>query len=122
MKICIPVNENKGMESTVYNHFGSAPLFLIYDSEKEDVKVLENKDLHHEHGKCQPLKAISGESVDAVIVGGIGMGAISRLNSEGIKVYKMGADTLLKNIELFNSGKLAEFSTSNCCDHHGCKH
>lgn len=122
MKICIPVNENKGIESIIYNHFGSAPMFLIYDSEKEDVKVLENHDLHHQHGMCQPLKAISGESVDAVIVGGIGMGAISKLSAEGIKVYKADADTLLKNVELFNNGKLAEFSPNNCCSHHDCKH
>lgn len=122
MKICIPVNENKGLESAVYSHFGSAPMFLVYDSEKKAVKVLENNDLHHQHGMCQPLKAISGESIDAVIVGGIGRGAISKLNAEGIRVYKAEADTLLKNVELFKDGKLSEFSPDNCCDHHDCKH
>ena len=31
MKICFPVAENKGLESPVYNHFGSAPMFLLVD-------------------------------------------------------------------------------------------
>lgn len=122
MKICVPVNENKGMESMVYNHFGSAPLFMVYDTEKKDVKALENKDLNHQHGMCQPLKAISGEEVDAVIVGGIGAGAISKLNAQGIRVYKAETDTLSKNIELLINDKLSEFSMKNCCSHDDCKH
>ena len=38
--------------------------------------------------RCNPIKALSGEVVDAVVVGGIGKGAIIKLNSMGIKVYK----------------------------------
>lgn len=118
MKICIPVEENKGLASTTFNHFGSAPYFLIYDSEKGEVKAIDNKNLHHAHGQCQPLGALGGENVDAVLVGGIGAGAFSKLNNLGIKVYKVDAETVEENIEKFNNGQLPEFSLANSCNHH----
>ena len=31
MKVCVPVSENKGMESVPFGHFGSAPEFVICD-------------------------------------------------------------------------------------------
>ena len=34
MKIAFPTRDNKGMESPVFGHFGSAPHFLIVDSDK----------------------------------------------------------------------------------------
>lgn len=122
MRICIPVKENKGLDSVAYNHFGSAPYFLIYDDENENVKVIENGDLHHEHGMCQPLKALGGENVDAILVGGIGAGALMKLNSQGIKVYRVAGETAINNVKLLKDNQLAEFSANNSCNHHGCEH
>ncbi|MDF2675908.1 MAG: dinitrogenase iron-molybdenum cofactor family protein [Bacillota bacterium] len=120
MKICMPVLENKGLESMAYNHFGSAPIFLIYNTENNEVKVIENGDAEHEHGKCQPLKAIGNEDIDAVLVGGIGRGALTKLNSKNIKVYKAENDTLVKNVELLNNNKLNLYIIDDSCSgHHG---
>lgn len=122
MKICIPVKENKGLDSVAFNHFGSAPFFLIYDLEKGEIKAIENEDLHHAHGMCQPLKAIGGENVDAILVGGIGAGALTKLNNQGIKVYRVENETVAKNIELLKENKLKEFSSNHSCSNHGCSH
>ena len=122
MKVCIPIEENKGLESIAFNHFGTAPFFLIYDLENEEIKVIENGDLNHSHGMCQPLKALGGEKVDAILVGGIGAGALMKLNNQGIKAYKVASETVLKNIDLLKSNKLGEFSVNNSCNHHGCHH
>ena len=35
MRICIPVQKNEGSESKPYNHFGSAPKFLVVNLEGE---------------------------------------------------------------------------------------
>ena len=59
MKVCFPVKSNEGLSSVPYNHFGSAPEFVICDLESNDVKSIGNGDLGHEHGKCQPIKALS---------------------------------------------------------------
>ncbi|WP_343101707.1 NifB/NifX family molybdenum-iron cluster-binding protein [Romboutsia sp. MSSM.1001216sp_RTP31141st1_G3_RTP31141_220114] len=122
MKICMPVEVNEGLLSKPFGHFGSAPMFLVYDLESNEVSALDNGDLGHEHGKCQPIKALSGNVVDAVIVGGIGQGAIVKLNSMGIKVYKALGATLKENIDLFNENKLNEFPSNHTCSHDGCNH
>lgn len=120
MRVCVPVKENNGLESIAYNHFGSAPFFLICDLESKEIKVIENGDLHHAHGMCQPLKALAGETVDAILVGGIGAGALMKLNNQGIKVYKVADETVARNIELLNQNELGEFSANNSCNHHDC--
>ncbi|GAA3646317.1 NifB/NifX family molybdenum-iron cluster-binding protein [Asaccharospora irregularis] len=122
MKICIPVEENKGLESAPFGHFGSAPMFLVCDLEKNELTPLDNGDLGHEHGKCQPMKALSGNVVDAVIVGGIGQGAIIKLGEMGIKVYRAKGETIKENLELFKEGKLEEFASNHSCNHDDCGH
>lgn len=122
MRICIPIKENKGLDSIAHNHFGSAPMFLIYDLEKEEIKLIENEDLNHEHGMCQPLKAIGGESIDVILVSGIGAGALTKLSKMGVKAYKVSDETVLQNIELLKRNELIEFSVNNSCNSHGCNH
>ena len=122
MKICFPVESNGGVKSIPYGHFGTAPLFVICDLETNKVKSVGNGDLGHEHGKCQPMKALSGEEVDAVVVGGIGAGAINKLNSMGIKVFQAIQGDLEKNLEAFKENKLKEFPSTHVCNHDGCSH
>ncbi len=93
MKICFPVQENRGIESIVYNHFGSAPLFVVVDTDTNSVGMIDNRDQHHVHGACSPLKALDNQRIDAVIVGGIGAGALSKLNQAGIRVYRSASAT-----------------------------
>ena len=122
MKVCIPVEVNKGLDSKPYGHFGSAPLFVLCDLDSGDVKSINNGDLGHEHGKCQPLKALEGNTVDAVVVGGIGQGAIMKLSAMGIKVYRSAADTIGENLELLKEDKLEQFPVNHVCSHDGCGH
>ncbi len=122
MKVCFPVYCDEGIKSVPYGHFGTAPMFIVCNSETNEVKVVGNGDLGHEHGMCQPLKALSGEVVDAVVVGGIGQGAIVKLNAMGIKVYKAAPGDVRENLEKYNSGQLAEFSMNHTCSHDGCNH
>jgi predicted Fe-Mo cluster-binding NifX family protein len=124
MKVGFAVEANEGMESTVYGHFGSAPAFIIIDTEGKEASVVDNKDLHHVHGACNPVMALGGKSVDAMIVGGIGAGALTKLNSLGVKVYGAGAQTVGENLSLLKENKLQELSENNSCRSHqgGCGH
>ncbi|MFZ5351647.1 MAG: NifB/NifX family molybdenum-iron cluster-binding protein [Bacillota bacterium] len=122
MRVCIPIGENKGLDSIAFDHFGSAPFFLIYNLANEEMKLIQNQDLHHTHGMCQPLKAIAGESVDAILVAGIGAGALNKLRNQGIRVFRAESSTAAKNIELLKNNKLHEFEADHSCGHHGCGH
>ncbi|MDD6794541.1 MAG: NifB/NifX family molybdenum-iron cluster-binding protein [Clostridiaceae bacterium] len=121
MKVCFPVKSNEGLKSVPYGHFGSAPLFVIYNLETKEVMPINNGDLNHEHGKCQPIKALCNADVDAVIVGGIGQGAIMKLNSMGVKVYEAIEGTLEENISAYKDNKLVEFASNHVCHHDHCE-
>ncbi len=124
MKVCFAVQQDEGIESRVYNHFGSAPAFIMIDTEGKQVRRIDNKGLHHVHGACNPIMALDGNRVDAVVVGGIGAGAIVRLNAQGIKVYRAAAETVRQNMDLIKEGKLPELSVEHACGGHqgGCAH
>jgi predicted Fe-Mo cluster-binding NifX family protein len=57
--------------------------------------------------------------VDAIIVGGIGCGALRKLLLEGIKVYRAAQGSVQDNLELLTSGKLAVFTADQTCAEHG---
>ena len=118
MKIAFPTQEKKGIESLVYGHFGSAHYFVVVDTEENSTEIIENPDRDHLHGHCQPLKALNGRRVDAIIVGGIGGGALRKLLMEGIKVYRAAEGQVRDNLELLNSDKLTVFTPDQTCAGH----
>ncbi|HSR13942.1 MAG TPA: NifB/NifX family molybdenum-iron cluster-binding protein [Thermodesulfobacteriota bacterium] len=124
MKIGFPVQQDQGVESQVYGHFGSAPLFIVVDTEGEDVKRVDNRDLNHVHGACNPVQALGGQKIEAIVVGGIGGGALMKLNAMGVKVYGAGMPTVKENIRLFKENKLQELTMDHSCKAHqgGCGH
>jgi predicted Fe-Mo cluster-binding NifX family protein len=127
MKIAFPVQLDQGLDSQVYGHFGSAPSFVILDSASGEFETVGNSDAHHAHGQCQPMKALAGSPVDAVVVGGIGGGALMRLQAQGIRVFRAVEGSVKQNLDYMKSGKLPEFSVHMTCAGHqggqsGCAH
>ena len=119
MIVCIPTQENQGLDSSAFAHFGSAPAFIIHNMDTGESKFLENNNQHHAHGSCTPGRALSGESVDVVITGGMGQRAVEMLNAMGIKVYMATAGTVKSNIDALKKQELVELTVHNACGHHG---
>lgn len=124
MKVCFPVVEDKGLESEVYGHFGSAPLFIVVDTETGTAGKITNNNQHHAHGMCNPVLALNHQPVDAVVVGGIGAGALNKLHQSGIRVFQARAAAVQANLDLLSGGGLPEFTLQHCCGGHGsgCAH
>lgn len=119
MKIAFPSQDDIGAESAVYGHFGSASFFVIVDSEDGTLETVANQDRDHSHGHCQPLKALGGATVEAVVVGGIGAGALRGLLAGGIKVYRGVEGTVRENLQMIKAGHLPEFTFDQTCAGHG---
>jgi len=119
MKVCFPVESNQGLESAVFGHFGSAPLFMVVDTETGQVAEVINRDAHHAHGACSPVKALGGHAVDAVVVGGIGGGALNGLTRAGIRVYRAEAPGIADNVARLRDGGLAPWPVGQTCGGHG---
>ncbi len=119
MKIAIPVAEYRGLESTVYGHFGSAAAFALVDSATMSVEAIDNRDEAHVHGACSPMKALAGARPDVAIVGGIGTGALLGLQAAGIKVYRCIGGTVADAVRQFKAAELTEIEEDGACAGHG---
>lgn len=126
MNVCVPAMENNGLESTLSGHFGSAPFFVLVETESLACRGLENQNAQHAHGMCQPLAALAGNQIDGVVVGGIGLGALNKLNAAGITVYRGAGKTVGEVIAALKAGSLQKVEPGgSCAGHaggHGCGH
>jgi len=63
----MPVPEQNGMNSVIFGHFGSAPYFAMYDTEKKDVSFVTNNESEHEHGQCMPVGYLQKNGAEIVL-------------------------------------------------------
>lgn len=119
MRICFPIEIYKGMDSTISDHFGSAPLFLVSDTSSGETTVISNSDQHHAHGACNPLQALHDSRLDGIAVRNIGAGAVGHLTRSGLRVYKATGESVRENVEKLISNSLPEYSPAEGCSGHG---
>jgi predicted Fe-Mo cluster-binding NifX family protein len=122
MNICIPVNEDKELQSEVCAHFGSAPAFMIVDTDSGSCRAIPNQNQHHGHGMCTPLASLQGERIDGMVVGGIGMGALNKLKAASIRVYASEHTTVAEIVAAFKAGTLKPMETDMACAQHAHSH
>jgi predicted Fe-Mo cluster-binding NifX family protein len=118
MKIAFPTMQDLALDAPVHNHFGSAAFFVIVDSNDDSFEVHPNPDQDHEHGHCQPLAALGGIKVDAVVVGGIGGGALRKLAAGGVTAYRAETGTVAENLARFKADQLTVFTVEMTCGGH----
>lgn len=121
MRICVPTAGNSGLSEKVYDHFGSAPFYAIYDTSTKSVEFVENLEEHHQGGSCKSSKVMSKYKIDVVITSGMGKRAISLLNEIGIKVFLPDGETLENAIKKFESNQLKELTYLDGCSGKGNK-
>jgi predicted Fe-Mo cluster-binding NifX family protein len=122
MNICIPIDEDKGLQSQVCVHFGSAPAFLIVDTDSGECHAVPNQNQHHGHGMCTPLASLQGEHIDGIVVGGIGMGALDKLEAANVRVYLSEQATAGEVVDAFKAGALKPMDRNRACAHRGHGH
>jgi len=116
MKIAIP---NKG--TMVNQHFGMSESFVI--ATIEDKKIINIEEISaaefaHQHQGLADLLSAQGATV--VITGGIGGGAISGLQRNGLEVIKGASGEYKEVIEQYINGTLEDKNV--ICNHHGEHH
>ena len=119
MIVAAPVEVFKGFDSELYGHFGSAPAFALVDTEAGSVVCLENADQNHTPGTCHAMRSLAGQHVDAVLVGGIGQGALLGLQAAGIRVWSTSTGTLRDALVQWQDHLLHETTLESACEGHG---
>jgi predicted Fe-Mo cluster-binding NifX family protein len=120
MRICIPTGTTEGADSMVYDHFGSAPFFVIYDTAADSCHSVANINDHHQHGRCMPLAALANEKIDVVICKGMGARAVQILNERNIRAYAGEGATVRELLANFKKGLCQELDSNNSCQDHSC--
>lgn len=111
MKIAVTYDNGE-----VFQHFGHSENFKVYDV--EDNKIINSEVIGTDgqgHGAIAGLLAT--QSVDVVICGGIGGGAISALEEAGIEVCSGVTGDVDEAVEAYLAGTLSSEGLN--CDHHG---
>ena len=91
MKIAIPINRPREEgDLRISYHFGKAFAFAIYDTEKGEIKVIENprNALKLQHGAGRLIAdTFAKEGVNILLTKEIGSGAFRHITSLGIKIF-----------------------------------
>lgn len=120
LKILVSSNGEKSTD-LLDSRFGRCDYFQIYDTEKDEYKVLENKGNSSPQGAgvAASQQAIDQE-VDIIITGKLGPNAFNLISNSDIKMYSASEVTVEEAIKLYKEGKLEEVTKSGPA-HHGMK-
>ena len=123
MRLCIPTQDDAGLEARLAGHFGSARWYTIVESESGACEAVSNARARHEHGSCEAASHMGAGSVDAVICCGLGRRAYEGLAAAGIPVYVTDAAVVSSALEDFRAGRLAPLAAEAACHGgHGHEH
>ena len=122
MKIAVPTKENNQIDA----HFGHCAFYKIFEvSDKNEVIFEENMDSPQGCGcKSNVSEVFQAMNVSVMLAGGIGDGAINKLNAHGVEVIRNCQGDVNDLILDYLAGKIKD-SGSNCASHehgHTCDH
>ena len=107
-------------DGDIFQHFGHTEFFKIYDIENTDIVKTEIVSTNGSgHGALAQF--LHEHSVDTLICGGIGGGAINALTQAGITVYAGAQGSCDACVEALIAGTLAQTGEATC-DCHGHDH
>ena len=118
MKIAVPVTS----DNQISGHFGQRDSFGVFTISDSNV-ITDIRTVAPPDGcGCQSdlASSLSTDGVSILLAGGIGDGAVSKLNSEGIEVIRGCSGNATEIVKLFISGLVED--TGNSCDHHNHDH
>ena len=106
MRILIPVDEAKGLDSPISDEFGEAPFFLVA-TDGGGLEVYRNEEVIK--GRGHRWEEILQLKPDVVITREIGRPAYYAFKAKGIKILLAEGTTAREALEKLRRGELREF-------------
>jgi predicted Fe-Mo cluster-binding NifX family protein len=105
MKVAIS-SSGTTLQSNVDPRFGRCPYYIVYDTESDSFKHVENKSGQATGGAgIQAAQMISNMNVESLITGNIGPNAYRVLSEASIKIYSGATGSIKDAIEKFKKGE-----------------
>ena len=114
MRVAIPTADDRGFDSTVFEHFGKAPYFTVVDTETGQADAEPNRG-QHQGGTQSPAEIIAESGVDAILCGGLGRRAVRLFGDEGIQVYWGAKGKVKEVLEDYSAGRLQQATEEGAC-------
>ena len=98
----------------VFQHFGKTEFFKIYevtDNKIINSYVIDNNNITH----CALIDYLKELNIDALICGGLGYGAVSKIKALNIKLYAGVSGSSDKAVEDLLNNRL-DFDNSHTCE------
>lgn len=107
MILGIPVDKNS-MNGSISTHFGRTEYFLIYDTENNKSKFIDNSAASSSGGAgIKAAQIVVDNNVDTLISPRLGQNAYDVINSQNIKIYQSINGSIEDNIKALSEGKLS---------------
>jgi predicted Fe-Mo cluster-binding NifX family protein len=124
MNICIPSQDDRGLDSEVHDHFGSGPWFTIVNTENDQAKPVRNPSCHQSVGSCHHIDMLRAKNVAVVVSSGMGRRAWSSLREAEITVLAAPARGVKDIVAAVKEGDAPPRALESACTgghghHHG---
>jgi predicted Fe-Mo cluster-binding NifX family protein len=121
MKIAVTSETNNGLDSTVAQHFGHSPYFMLVDVENGEVTATQGvaNPFVNGHAPGQIPDFIKEQKADVILSGGMGGRAIQFFEQAGIKAATGAAGTVRQALENYMGGNLTEAAPCDESVEHG---
>ncbi|TFF92493.1 dinitrogenase iron-molybdenum cofactor biosynthesis protein [Candidatus Thorarchaeota archaeon] len=115
-RIAIPVDSDKGLQSTVSGHFGHCKAFAVVTledgGETTRVELIENVP----HSSCAgPVNLLAEHGVDVLLASGMGMRPYVIAQQLGISVLKSEAKTVAEALQGYTNGHAKDMRDGGLC-------
>ena len=106
MKICLPTNDNLGLQSEIASNFSSAPWLLVVESETQQTLAIDMSD---EALRRQPVE------LDVIVCHGMPEVLYKSLRAEGIPIYGCRSTNVAGARVDYREDDLHELASAGCC-------
>lgn len=103
MRICFPVKENNGLDSTIEVNIIMTKMYLIVDTQDGSLKEVPKTGLN-------PLAPLEKEMFDVIIVNQIGKVAVKKMHERRKRVFKSYGTSVARNLDMMKRRQLAEIT------------
>jgi predicted Fe-Mo cluster-binding NifX family protein len=118
MKLAMPVSK-KELSSDVCQSFGRTPYFLVYDTEMQSSRFIDNGAAASQGGAgIKAAQSIADSGADVLLTPRCGENAAEVIRAADIKIYKTVSGSALDNINAFIDGKLTALEEIHAGFHH----
>lgn len=117
VRLAMPVHRYDGLNSTLSQHFGKAPGFIVVDASGGDLTYL-NTAIARRARECAPVQALVSAGSKIVLANSMGRGAMNRCHSAGMQILQAKGATVADVLEAYRGQHCPNFPDDALCSHH----